>query len=203
MQVIMVANFVPVKGHVTLVRALQRLIRRRSLDCLLVGAGETEPAIRRLVQQDGLSQVVQFLGTRTDVPAILRQSDVCVVPSYWEGFGNVVLEAMAVGTPVVATRVGGIPEIISDGNTGLLVSPADPGALAGAIERLLDNLNLRERIRINAHRRVAEYFDVQRMVAQYEAWYAGLLARQGRMDESLAPRPFDAGNACADGRRSP
>jgi glycosyltransferase involved in cell wall biosynthesis len=172
-----------------------------------------------MVQQAGLSQVVRFLGARTDVPAILRQSEVCVVPSYWESFGNVLLEAMAVGTPVVSTGVGGIPEIITDRENGLLVPPRDPSALAEAIERLLDDSPLRERIRIKAQRRVAEHFDVRRMVAEYEAWYAALLARHGvhahpimnqplgigpagaPVDQSPAPRPTDAVEVSA--RRPP
>jgi glycosyltransferase involved in cell wall biosynthesis len=199
-RVIMVANFVPVKGHMILVRSLQRLAHQRSLECLMVGMGETEPLIRRMVQQAGLSQVVRFLGARTDVPRLLQQSDVCVLPSYWEGFGNVVLEAMAVGTPIVATSVGGIPEMITNGDTGLLVPPSDPDALAEAIERLLDDSSLRERIRINACRLVANNFDVRHMVAQYEAWYSALLARHRRQEEPIMiqPKGIGPGSAAVD-----
>ncbi|HXG03929.1 MAG TPA: glycosyltransferase, partial [Candidatus Binatia bacterium] len=129
----------PVKDHVRLVTAFRSVVARRP-DALLVicGDGPLRDELRRAVETAGLEASVRLLGERDDVPRVLAALDVFTLPSIAEGISNTILEAMATGLPVVATRVGGNPELVEDGVTGRLVEPRRPEALAQA---LLDYLN--------------------------------------------------------------
>jgi glycosyltransferase involved in cell wall biosynthesis len=126
-----------------------------------------------------LSEDVIFTGIRQDVPNILGLLDVFVLPSLWEGLPIALLEAMAAGLPVVATAVGGTPEVVVEGETGFLVPPRDPEALAEAILRLLREPDLRRRMGEAGRKRVAEHFSVEQMVQKTEALYEHLLAEKG------------------------
>ncbi len=138
-----VARLVPRKGHVHLLAALASVLERRSdVRLLIVGDGPARPDLERLCRERGVSSHVTFLGTRLDVPRILQRSTLLVLPSEAEGLGRVILEAMAAGKPVVASRVGGIPEMVVHGETGFLVAPGDANALG---ERMLELLADRER----------------------------------------------------------
>jgi glycosyltransferase involved in cell wall biosynthesis len=106
---------------------------------LIVGDGEERATLERQAAALGLDDMVLFVGMRTDVPALLAAADVYVQPSLFEAFPVSVLEAMAVGLPVVATAVGGVPEMVAHGKSGLLVPPARPDALAAAMVQLLDS----------------------------------------------------------------
>ena len=130
-----VGNLYPVKDHATLLRALARLPAAR---VAIAGRGDQEEPLRRLAAELGLSDRVHLLGLRDDVETVFAAADVFVQPSLSEGLPLAVLEAMANGLPVVATRVGGIPEAVVDGKTGLLVPPGDPAALAAALAAVLD-----------------------------------------------------------------
>ncbi|HKI18887.1 MAG TPA: glycosyltransferase, partial [Isosphaeraceae bacterium] len=112
-----------------------------------------------------------FLGETRDIPAVLARARMFVLPSRSEGIPLTVLEAMARGLPVVATRVGGLAEVVEDGVTGLLVPPADPAALAAAIVGIWDDPNRGNRMGGAGRQRVVERFDVRTMVAGYEALY--------------------------------
>lgn len=140
--------------------------------------GELEDHIRRL----GLEGRVVFTGFRLDVPELLSQVSVSVLPSLSEGLSNAVLESMAAAVPVVATRIGGTPEMIEDGVTGLLVPPRDSAALASAIRRVLEDHELAARLGQAARRQVAEDFSLEHMVRETERLYSILLAqtRRGR-----------------------
>ena len=132
---------------------------------------------------------VVFTGRRDDVPAVTAALDVAVLPSYREAQGLVILEAMALARPVVASNVGGIPEMIEDGVTGLLVPPRDPAALADAIVRLLTDHPLADTLARNGHRLVRERFCVERMVAAFEVLYdEGRLTWRARAGEPV-PAP--------------
>jgi glycosyltransferase involved in cell wall biosynthesis len=115
---------------------------------------------------------VRFLGSVSDVPALLRQARVSVLSSVSEGVPLTVLEAMASGLPVAATAVGGIPEVVIDGATGLLVPPRDPAALASALLRLHRDDELARRLGDAGRRTALERFDVRDMVESYERLYA-------------------------------
>jgi glycosyltransferase involved in cell wall biosynthesis len=128
----------------------------------------------------GLGRRVIFAGLRTDVPALLAASTVSVMPSLNEALSNVLLESMAAGAPTVATRVGGTPEAMDDGVTGLLVPPEDAAALAEAVGRLIDDPARAAALGGAARETVERRFSLQRMVDDTERLYLSLL-RQARV----------------------
>jgi glycosyltransferase involved in cell wall biosynthesis len=138
----------------------------------------------------GLRERVAFLGFRSDVPALLRQVAVSVLPSLSEGLSNVVLEAMAAGVPVVATAVGGTPELITHGETGLLVPPRDAHALAGAVASLLADPARAQALGAAARRTVAARFSLQAMVRETERLYEQLLQRRPASAPVKWPQPL-------------
>jgi glycosyltransferase involved in cell wall biosynthesis len=155
------------KGLPHLVEAIQLLSESGMLVFLLIaGSGREEGRLREMVARFGLEDSVRFLGMRRDVPEVHRAMDVFALPSLWEGLPIALLEAMASGLPVVATPVGGIPEVIRNGKNGLLVPPEDPVALAAALRRIRHDAVLaevlgregRETVRERyTHRRLAEH----------------------------------------------
>lgn len=144
---------------------------------VLVGDGPLRRRLEETASRMGVRDKVLFLGTRSDAPAILAAMDVSVLCSTSEGMSNVILESMAAGKPVVATRVGGNPELVDDGVTGLLAPPADAGALAEAALSLLHD-PARARIMGNAGReRVVREFTVEAMVRKHEQLYENMMSR--------------------------
>ncbi len=180
----LVGRMTPLKGHEVAVRALEQLVRQglRVKLCFLGDAPAGKPQLRQELEQlakalhvDG---AIEWLGTRHDVPAFMASCDVVVAPSvYPESFGRTIIEAQAVGRPVVASRLGGFAEVIEDGVTGLLAKPADSVDLAGAINRLLHNDPLRERIVEAARARVERRYTLEAMTEQTEAVYRDTLGR--------------------------
>src|SRR6185312_11801882 len=128
----------------------------------------------------GLADRVHFTGLRKDVPEILAAAAVSVLPSLSEGISNTLLESMAAGVPVVATCVGGTPEVIRDGEQGLLVPPGDPQAIADAILAVLGDPALAARLGAEGRRRVREEFSFEAVVRRTEDLYRGLLASKTR-----------------------
>jgi glycosyltransferase involved in cell wall biosynthesis len=183
------------------VGVVSRLIRMKGLEqfleaAVVVGArfpdtrfvivGDTNPherpyftVLTDLARSLGLADRVVFAGLRTDVPALLASFTVAVMPSLNEALSNVLLESMAAGAPVVATRVGGTPEAVQDGVNGLLVPPGQPLALANAIGELLGNPPLAARLGEAARQSINERFSTTRMVAATEELYRSLLERRG------------------------
>jgi len=155
-----------------LIAAAPRILARHpDIEIQIVGDGPCREKLVALARSTGVSPHVQFMGHRDDVPAILTTSDLFVLPSASEASPNVVLEAMAAGLPVVASRVGGIPEIVDDGVTGHLVPPSDPDALAAAILDVLDHPNRGAAFGQAGRRRIAREYSFDRMVAQFESLY--------------------------------
>jgi len=177
-RIVTVANFDPFKGHRVLLEAVRRLTPEIPMQCALVGDGSDRRALEARAKMMGLASAVRFLGFRDDVPAILRTADLFVFPSLWEPLGIAVLEAMALGRPVIACAAGGIPEIITDGDSGILVSPGDPIALANGIKRLLADRGLAVSLGRRAREVIERRFDVRTMARAYEQWYEELLARK-------------------------
>jgi glycosyltransferase involved in cell wall biosynthesis len=176
-----VANFIPYKGHRFFLDAWARVVARHpDAVALLVGDGSGRRELEARAGAMGLDGSLRFLGSRLDVPEILGVVDILVHPSLEEGFCNAILEAMAAGKPVAATAVGGNPEAVVEGETGLLVPPGDGRALAEAIGWLLDRPEQAAAFGHAARRRVAERFELSRMVTQYEAVYDRLLAAKAR-----------------------
>jgi glycosyltransferase involved in cell wall biosynthesis len=161
-----VANMTPTKGIEDLVWATRGL-RDRGFTIRLVLCGEdrTNGGLLALTERVGISRHVQFLGHRQDVASILMATDVFVLPSHWEGMPNAIMEAMAFGLPIVATRVGGIPELLDDGRCGVIVEPRSPDRLTEAIEALLLDSDAACDVGRRAWERVRRQYSVERMVA--------------------------------------
>jgi glycosyltransferase involved in cell wall biosynthesis len=150
--------------------ALRALAEVDGVSLWLAGDGDEAPALERLAAELGLAGRVRFLGPRPrdQVLELFRAADAALLSSSWENFPHAVVEALAVGTPVVATATGGVAEIVRDGQNGLLVQPGDAGALAAAIRRYFADEALRGRLRAAAAQSVSEYAP-ERVYAQLEA----------------------------------
>jgi glycosyltransferase involved in cell wall biosynthesis len=172
--VVNVANFREKKDHATLLRAARLVLDHAGLRFASVGQGPLEAEIHALHAQLGLGERFRFLGFQADPIGVLVAADVFVLTSRHEGLPISLLEAMALGVAPVATRVGGIPEVVADGDQGVLVAPGDPEAVAAALVRLADDAAERVRLGAAAARR-AEDFDIARTQAELEARYADLL----------------------------
>ena len=183
--VVMAAQMVPWKGHATLIHALDILRSARGNFTAAI-AGEDMfgehadyvAVLRDEVEELALENCVRFLGYRPDVASLMSDADVVVVPSDAEPSGRVALEAMALGKPVVGTAAGGLPEVLVDGETGILVPPRDPRSLAGALRALLDDKALARQLGENGRRRVREYFSAARHAADIQELYDRILPRQ-------------------------
>jgi len=186
-----VARLEPEKGHRYLVEAMPA-ISAVVPDAWLavVGEGSLLDELRALATALGVSERVVFTGRRDDVSALTADLTVAVLPSLREAQGISILEAMARRIPVVATAVGGIPEVITSGVDGLLVPPADPVALASAVGSLLANGSLRRRIGEAGYRTVADLFSIDAQVRRIELLYDEELARAGVL---LGPRVSSGG----------
>ena len=163
------------------------IVRSRVPAVRFLVVGETSPMDRAYLKElqeyaarCGVAEYVTFTGIRSDVPAVLGSFTVSVMPSLNEALSNVVLESMAAGAPTVATRVGGTPEAVVDGVTGILVPPADSAALADSIVHLLSNRELAAHLGRAARARIADHFSVRRMVRATEDLYTDLLERKQR-----------------------
>jgi glycosyltransferase involved in cell wall biosynthesis len=169
-----IARFFKNKGHVHLLSALKELIPEiPNVRLLLLGSGDRK-MIEDLSRERGLEKRVIFAGYRQDVPACMKAMDVVVHPSLSEAFCQVIIETMGVGTALISTDVGGAPEVITHGETGMLVPPSDARAIARAILELYRNPELRHRIAAAGQKSVRERFTVERMVRQqldcYHRW---------------------------------
>jgi glycosyltransferase involved in cell wall biosynthesis len=135
-----------------------------SVHLVIVGDGELRSTLERLTAELALTEHVHFVGFRSDVPNLMHAFDIFVLPSLFEGFGLVLLEAMAAAKPIVATRVSAIPEIVLDGKTGLLVPPRDPLALSKALRQLIMNPGLAGDFGGCGRRQLEQQFSVKKMV---------------------------------------
>ncbi len=182
----LVQRLSPPKTPLVFVRALPRILAERpDAVAWIVGDGPLAASAEQAVTAAGLAGRVAFLGLRKDMPDILSASDVIVHSSIREGLPRVVLEALAVGTPVVATAVGGVPDVLADGVNGLLVPPEDPAALAGAVLATLADPAATAR-RVQAGHAAVRPFSARQMLDEQHALYRRLLARRGI---ALAERP--------------
>jgi glycosyltransferase involved in cell wall biosynthesis len=175
-RIVTVANLRPEKGHDTLIAAAARVIDRQpDVEFDIVGDGPLRASLVRQVNLRGLRSKFRFLGEREDVPAILAASDLFVLPSRSEACPNGVLEAMAAGLPTIATRVGGVPELITDGVSGVLVEPDAPDALAAAMVDLMDRPHFAFALGRAARDAAGRRFSFDRMVASFEELYLSQL----------------------------
>jgi glycosyltransferase involved in cell wall biosynthesis len=171
-----IARLIPIKGHLVLLRALARARERVpgvALD--VAGRGPLEPALKSYARELGLEHAVRFLGFVTPVQRAIEEAAIVVVPSLGEGFGMVALEAMERARPVIASAVGGLPEIVEEGGTGLVVPPGEADALAEAIVALAGDLERAAAMGAAGRVRALAEFTPERSVRRIEELYAGAL----------------------------
>lgn len=164
-----VGNLYPVKDHASILRAIAS--RTEPLRLAIAGRGGEEASLRALARELGISDRVNLLGLRDDVDQILAAADIFVQSSLSEGLPLSILEAMAAGVPIVATRVGGIPEALGAGEAGILVPPGDPEALGAAIAGLVASADVAARLGAAAHARARAVFSVETMCQRYRELY--------------------------------
>ena len=182
--VITVANLRAEKSHETLIAAAALLAPDYpALRFQIVGDGSRLAELKALAHSRGVGHVIDFLGHREDVPALLAAADLYVLPSRSEAFPNGAIEAMAAGLPVVASGVGGLRDLIEHGRTGILVPPCDPETLASAIRSVIDNPAVAQRLGASARAEVSGRYSFERMVSSFEALY------DQELHESVAATP--------------
>jgi len=171
-----IGRLIPIKGHLVLLRALARARARvPEVTLEIAGRGPLGPALQAYAAELGIADAVRFLGFVSDVERAIEESAIVVVPSIGEGFGMVALEAMERARPVLASSVGGLPEIVGDGETGLVVPPADAEALAEAIVALAGDLPKAAAMGAAGRERALTEFTPERCVSRIEALYEGAL----------------------------
>ena len=175
--VIHVSNFRPVKRVESVIKIFQQIHDRVPARLLLVGEGPDHGAACQLARELGVLSDVEALGEQEQVVPLLSVADLCLLPSVHEGFGLAALEAMACEVPVVASRVGGLPEFVQHGVTGFLHSPDDLSAMVDSSLALLTNPALHQRIAAAGWRTVRERFCADEIVPLYEAYYEEVLAK--------------------------
>jgi glycosyltransferase involved in cell wall biosynthesis len=184
-RVITVANLRPEKGHDTLLEAAALVVARHpDAQFEIVGDGPLRATLERQVTTRGLGQRVRFLGERQDVPSLLASSDLFVLPSRSEACPNAVLEAMAAGLPIVACNVGGVPELIESGVTGMLVEPDAPERLANTVVSLMNEPGVAFDLGRAAREAACARFSFDRMVASFEHLYLTELHRRALVPEA-------------------
>ena len=177
-QLLCVGRLIPIKGHLVLLRAFaQARARVPGLTLDVAGRGPLEPALKEFARELGLEGAVRFLGFVSPVQDAVEEAAIVVVPSLGEGFGMVALEAMERARPVIASAVGGLPEIVADGETGLVVPSGDAEALADAIAYLAGDLERAAAMGRAGRERALAEFPPERSVERIEELYEGALGR--------------------------
>lgn len=176
-----IANLIPYKGHCDLLRALSEIQGEMPDNWILLAIGRDDgigESLKRKAATLGLGENVRFLGSRDDVPDILRLSNLGILCSHEEGFSNAILEGMAAGLPLVVTDVGGNCEAVVNRETGLVVPARSPAGLGAAILKLAKDAQMRERMGAKAKKRVSREFSLEACVARYEALYEDIRSEQ-------------------------
>lgn len=183
-----VGRLVPVKNLPCLVRALATLRPEVRPRIVLVGEGPLQGAIQQLAVEQGVAADLCFLGERDDTARLMQAADFLVLPSHFEGLSNALLEAMAAGCPVIASAVGGSPELVDDGRTGLLFPTDDADALAAAMLRLADT-GLRSRLSLEGKRHVSHHHSPHALATATSAIYERCIRAANPADTSVQGRP--------------
>ena len=174
-----ISNFRPIKRVAAVVDVFARVRRQMPATLVLVGDGPELPPAQRRLRELGLDGDVEYAGQRLDIVDVLSDADVFLLPSATESFGLAALEAMACEVPVVASKVGGLPEVITEGVSGFLHAPDDHEGMAESILRLLRDPSLRERIATEGRRVAIDRFSASRIVPMYEAAYRTMIPGSG------------------------
>ena len=180
-----VGRLVPSKGLHYLIEAVALLKKDYPVKLLIVGDGSLMEGLKKIAKDTGLEESVIFTGLRRDITDILSSIDIFVLSSIKEGFPNSLLEAMAMGKPIVATAVGGIPEVIVHGSNGLLVQAEDREGLADAIKTVIDDPHLAKNMGIAARDFIESSYSIKATVRRWEELYRELLSKKGCLDHPI------------------
>ena len=173
-----IGRMMPQKNHTMFIRTAREILQERdNVHFVLVGDGELRPHIKAQISKYGLEDVFTLTGQRKDIPRLLKAFDIFVLTSLWEGLPNVIMEAMCARLPVVATDVGGVPELINHGENGFLVPPNDTSSMVRAIKRLIDDQELRSRFGLAGRKTIEERFSLDQMCKATSRVYDELLGR--------------------------
>jgi glycosyltransferase involved in cell wall biosynthesis len=172
--ILYVGRLSSIKGVDLLLQAFSQL-RAECCELKIAGEGDLRPSLEAQTAELGLQNTVEFVGLHTDVQSLMSDAYCLVLPSRWEGLPMVLLEAMAVGLPVIATAVGGIPEVINHGSNGLLVPPEDPKSLAQALMAVLEDPQMARRIGQRARERIVETYSIEAMAQRTLGLYSRVL----------------------------
>jgi L-malate glycosyltransferase len=172
-------------AHLSAEKGIQYLIEaaelipdaKRQIRFVIVGDGARREQLCRFAQERGLADIFEFTGFHPSTSQFVKSFDIFALPSLSEGLSSAILEAMASSLPIIATKVGGIPELVTDGENGLLVSPGDAGALAGAIKRLVDDPEEAWRMGERGRDRMEQQFTIERKISETEILCSALLQR--------------------------
>ena len=175
--VLFVGRLTKAKGVDILIKAINILKEKyqKEIKAAIVGKGYLEEELKELVKELGIGKEVEFLGVRRDIERLMKSTQVFVLPSRWEGLPLTILEAMSSGVGIIATKVGGIPEVIEHEKEGILISPEDSETLAGAIAELLKDRELRVKLGINAYKKVKEKYSIEVYTKNILEFYKSLL----------------------------
>jgi glycosyltransferase involved in cell wall biosynthesis len=175
-QAAMVANLIRYKGHREVLQAIALVINSHpSFRLVLIGDGPERTALQNQARDLGIADNIVFAGTNPNAANLVQAFDFTILGSSEEGFPNAVMESMACAVPIVATSVGGVPELVADGIHGRLVPYGDPAAMASAISWMIDHPEERQRMGERARHRIADQFSTKRMVSETQAVYEQML----------------------------
>src|SRR3989338_1390540 len=175
-----VGRLVPVKGHTYLIKAIQKVVKViPEAKFLFVGDGELKSKLSEEIKSYDLQRNIFLLGARNDIATILSCINVFLLPSLNEGFGMALIEAMAARKPVIATNVGGVPEVIINGTTGILVPSKDPEAFSSAIIKLYNNPEMSLEMGLAGYSSARNLFDIKTTVREFEDLYSKLIKEKG------------------------
>jgi len=166
------------KGHQELFPALAKVRRQYPVHALVVGGGRKQEEVQKKAVEMGLGDIVHFVGIRHDIPDMLAAMDIFTIPSHSEGLCRALLEAMAAGLPVIASKVGGMVEVVQHEENGLLIPPRDPEALAQALLRLLADPDWAKTLGQKAQAHVRKYFSLDRMSREINEVYDELVRKK-------------------------
>jgi len=173
-----VGRMEPQKNHTMFVEVARKILGKRSnVHFVMIGDGELRRDIEGLISRYGLSEVFTLTGQRQDVPRLLKALDIFVLTSLWEGLPNVIMEAMCARLPVISTNVGGVSELITDGENGFLVYPTDVESMVNALERLIDDSNLCLKFGIAGYKIIEKKFSIDQMCKATSEIYDDLLQK--------------------------
>jgi len=175
--ILFVGRLTKAKGVDILLKAIKIIKEKyqKEIRAAIVGKGYLDEELKGLVMELGIEKEVEFLGVRRDIEKLMQSTKLFVLPSRWEGLPLTILEAMSSGVGIIATKVGGIPEVIENEKEGILISPEDPEALAGAIAELLKDRELRVKLGVNAYKKVKEKYSMEVYTKNIVEFYKSLI----------------------------